>query len=172
MPRKKKRAYDEDLFKDSTMTFGEHLEELRTCLFKALLGLVVGFLAGLAASPWVVNFIQEPLESARKEYDEKQAAKNTEAKLDELRDAGYTLPDDPEQIAQFVAEEGWEFEEVYINPHELLALLRNAGADKPGELPVPPRKPASTPDQANPNQGCINDGPARTPSPSVCTSPF
>ena len=30
---------DDDLFKDSTMTFGEHLEELRVCLWKATLGL-------------------------------------------------------------------------------------------------------------------------------------
>jgi sec-independent protein translocase protein TatC len=38
---------DRDLFEGSTMTFGEHLEELRICLTKALLALmlcsVVGF---------------------------------------------------------------------------------------------------------------------------------
>ena len=37
----------EDLFADSTMTFGEHLEELRQCLFRAAIGLVVGVGFGL-----------------------------------------------------------------------------------------------------------------------------
>ena len=37
----------EDLFAESTMTFGEHLEELRQCLFRAAIGLVVGVGFGL-----------------------------------------------------------------------------------------------------------------------------
>ncbi len=41
------RKHDEDLFKDTTMTFGEHLEELRGCLWKAVIGIVLGFLIGL-----------------------------------------------------------------------------------------------------------------------------
>ena len=45
-----KREYDDDLFKDSTMTFGEHLEELRACLFRAAIGLAIGVLIGLAVS--------------------------------------------------------------------------------------------------------------------------
>ena len=38
MPAKR----DEDLFQDTTMTFGEHLEELRFSLFEAVLGLAIG----------------------------------------------------------------------------------------------------------------------------------
>ena len=38
---------DEDLFADTTMTFGEHLDELRVSLGKAVLGLLVGFIVGL-----------------------------------------------------------------------------------------------------------------------------
>ncbi len=41
---------DESLFEASTMTFGEHLDELRVVLFRALIGLVVGFVIGLALS--------------------------------------------------------------------------------------------------------------------------
>ena len=33
---------NEDLFQDTTMTFGEHLDELRRCLMKAVIGLVIG----------------------------------------------------------------------------------------------------------------------------------
>ena len=35
------RPSDDDLFQTSTMTFGEHLEELRTCLIRAAAGLYV-----------------------------------------------------------------------------------------------------------------------------------
>jgi sec-independent protein translocase protein TatC len=65
MPR---YPYDEDIFKDSTMTFGEHLEELRRCLFRALVGLIVGFLVGLAIGQHVVEFIQIPLRNALEGY--------------------------------------------------------------------------------------------------------
>ena len=41
------KSRDDDLFKDSVMTFGEHLEELRSCLWKAVLGLVIGVIIGL-----------------------------------------------------------------------------------------------------------------------------
>ena len=37
---------NDDLFEATTMTFGQHLEELRAALFKALAGLVVGVLSG------------------------------------------------------------------------------------------------------------------------------
>ena len=59
---------DEDLFQESTMTFGEHLEELRSRLFKALFGLIAGFLFGLFFAPWVVEFIQGPIENALTNY--------------------------------------------------------------------------------------------------------
>ena len=38
---------EDDLFRESTMTFGQHLEELRACLFKAIGGLLIGFIIGL-----------------------------------------------------------------------------------------------------------------------------
>ena len=37
------RKYNEDLFESTKMTFGEHLEELRRSLFKAVLALMIGF---------------------------------------------------------------------------------------------------------------------------------
>jgi sec-independent protein translocase protein TatC len=62
------RQYDEDLFKDSTMTFGEHLDELRRCLFMAVLGLFLGFLLGLMVGHRVVEIIKSPLERAIQRY--------------------------------------------------------------------------------------------------------
>lgn len=63
-PRRPVKRYNEDLFKDTTMTFGEHLEELRTCLFRALMGLLVGFVIGLKFADQVVLAIQVPLQNA------------------------------------------------------------------------------------------------------------
>ncbi|MFP6751805.1 MAG: twin-arginine translocase subunit TatC, partial [Pirellulaceae bacterium] len=62
------RTPEKDLFKKSTMSFGDHLEELRTCLFRAVVGIIIGFLVGLIFANQIVVFIQGPLTKALKEY--------------------------------------------------------------------------------------------------------
>src|SRR5262245_35440193 len=59
---------DEDLFAETTMSFGEHLEELRVCLWRAVVGLMLGFFIGLAVGNWAVALIQEPLTNALEKY--------------------------------------------------------------------------------------------------------
>jgi sec-independent protein translocase protein TatC len=71
-----KRKYDEDLFESTKMTFGEHLEELRKCFFKAGIGLALGMVIGLYFATDVVRFIQTPLTKALEEhYRERSEAK-------------------------------------------------------------------------------------------------
>src|SRR5258708_37396257 len=53
-----------DLFDDSTMTFGEHLEALRVHLWKAILGLVVGSIVAFYFSRDVIIAIQTPVNTA------------------------------------------------------------------------------------------------------------
>lgn len=67
-----KSKSDENLFEDSTMTFGEHLEELRGCLWKAIVGLLVGFLVGLAVADRVVKLIESPLTEAMETHYRKE----------------------------------------------------------------------------------------------------
>ena len=62
------RTPEKDLFNKSTMSFGDHLEELRTCLFRAVVGIILGFLVGLIFANQIVVFIQGPLTKALKEY--------------------------------------------------------------------------------------------------------
>ncbi len=50
------------------MTFGEHLEELRGSLFRAVIGLVIGTLIGLIFGKQVVELIQYPLKEALVRY--------------------------------------------------------------------------------------------------------
>ncbi|MCS7306213.1 MAG: twin-arginine translocase subunit TatC [Thermoguttaceae bacterium] len=117
MPR---YEYDEDIFKDSTMTFGEHLEELRRCLFRALVGLMVGFLVGLAIGRHVVEFIQTPLRSALEGYYEQKALEDAQRRWEEFQNQGLPMPSDLEMVKKRVIEEHLLPEEVYVDRQELL----------------------------------------------------
>ena len=57
------------------MTFGQHLEELRRCLFKAILALAIGCGIGLIppVSVPVVDFAKLPVEHALADYYQKAA---------------------------------------------------------------------------------------------------
>ena len=70
---------DRDLFDDSTMSFGEHLEELRQCLVKALFGVAIGTVAGLFIGGWVIGKIKEPLVETLSFHEYDQQAKALEA---------------------------------------------------------------------------------------------
>jgi sec-independent protein translocase protein TatC len=124
MPRKS----DKDLFRESTMTFGEHLEELRMALFWALLWLVGGFIVGLFIAKPVVHFIQGPLQRALAAHHKAAATLHVKAKLSELEDQGLLSPGTAEQmgeqLADLVANENLLPEEAYIQPSDLLRQLR------------------------------------------------
>ncbi len=53
-----------DLFDDSTMTFGEHLEVLRVHLWRAIVGLVIGCIVAFYFSRDVIIAIQTPINTA------------------------------------------------------------------------------------------------------------
>jgi sec-independent protein translocase protein TatC len=143
MAKRTRYQYDEDLFKDSTMTFGEHLEELRMCLFKAILGLLAGFLIGLAVGGPVTRIIEAPLTTALTSYQQKRSEENIRAKEAELRAAGYPLPEDPKKAEAFITK--WaldkKFEEVYVNPRELLIQLKRSDPEQFHNVPLPAADP-------------------------------
>lgn len=114
------KTRDENLFEKTTMTFGEHLDELRMALFRAIAGLVVGFLLGLLVAQPVVRWITVPLESALKEHYEVVA----EEKLTKLY--GENLPTD---LRDFMRDEQLLFDEVYVEQSELQRLAKSAPQD-------------------------------------------
>jgi sec-independent protein translocase protein TatC len=118
---------DDDLFKDSTMTFGEHLEELRRALFKAMLWLVVGCGIGLYFSDWVVQYINEPLEAALKEYYQEQAIAVVENDVGPISDAQRAA----------ILERQMIFESVYIDPQAVMAALQAMYGQEVGNLEIP-----------------------------------
>jgi len=140
MPRYKS---DEDLFKNSTMTFGEHLEELRGCLFKALLGLVIGFLVGLLMGKPVVRLIQTPLQKALDAYYMNLSQERIKEQLAERGQSGQALPEDAEQITDLMTREKLVSEEVYIDLIGLLQQLKQSDAyrSRLQDLQLPPPDP-------------------------------
>ncbi len=55
-----------DLFDETTMTFGEHLEALRMHLFKAVIGLVIVMIGTLYWGNYLVDVIRTPIDRALK----------------------------------------------------------------------------------------------------------
>ena len=117
---------DEDLFRDSTMTFGEHLDELRSCLLKALFGLVLGFGLGLYLGDRVVNAITHPLEDALREYY-KQAAEDDYGKwVEERKKNGEPIQYTLEEFTKMIRPEKGESmvpEVRYVHPKKLLDAI-------------------------------------------------
>ncbi len=69
----------DDLFEKSSMTFGEHLEELRIALVKSSLWLAGGMIIGLLLATKVVAYMQGPLEASLENFYKKQSVREMSA---------------------------------------------------------------------------------------------
>jgi sec-independent protein translocase protein TatC len=58
----------DDMFADTRMTFGEHIEDLRTHLIRAILGFLVAMVASFFIAPYVLRFIDKPVREQLSEY--------------------------------------------------------------------------------------------------------
>ncbi|TXT37185.1 MAG: sec-independent protein translocase protein TatC [Planctomycetota bacterium] len=58
------RKHTKDLFDDTTMTFGEHLEELRVRLWRAIVGLVLVTCFTMYFGDQVMAIVRKPIEDA------------------------------------------------------------------------------------------------------------
>ena len=63
----------DDLFEKSSMSFGDHLEELRRALVKCTIWLAAGLVIGLPMASSVVTYMQTPLEKALREFYKKRS---------------------------------------------------------------------------------------------------
>ena len=140
MPKTKR---DEDLFDQSSMSFLEHLDELRACLIGAILCVALGLIvAVIPLGAWpslatmAVDYIQHPLKKSLQNYHILQSQQQLQRKRAELREAGYD-----ESIASLPAKLNMTAHPYYIFPHDLEAL-RGSGADLtvPTSLPEEERK--------------------------------
>jgi sec-independent protein translocase protein TatC len=129
------RRQDEDLFAESTMTFGEHLEELRKCLWRAILGLIVGFAIGLYYGKTVANWIQSPVNDALTQYYQKEAEDRLHKAAEETNASAEQLKNSDEQAKDRLYQKQMLAEEVYLDPAELVRQLKAAHPKEMESLP-------------------------------------
>lgn len=89
--------YDpEDYFKETRMSFWDHIEILRLHLFRAIAGFVVALIAGLFIGQYAVEFIAHPVEVQLAKFYERRA-KKVQEKL-EAGDKAVTDIDAPKEV--------------------------------------------------------------------------
>jgi sec-independent protein translocase protein TatC len=105
----------DDLFENSTMTFGEHLEELRRSLAKALVWLFIGMAIGLGFfADKVLRYVQAPLEKAIAQF-------HADRDLARMR-LDITSPD-VQPLRQFLMANGLVWDLVYDIPEDLMERI-------------------------------------------------
>jgi sec-independent protein translocase protein TatC len=92
--------YTDDLFRNSRMPFGDHIEELRWRLWRALGGFCVGLVVGFFVSPFVLEWIRAPIEKELAGYYLRRAQR-LQKTLAENPDAADTL-DPPRAVRVWV----------------------------------------------------------------------
>lgn len=110
------RKYDEDLFEGTKMTFGEHLEELRVCLIRAILGIAVGMIVGMALGRPVVKWVKRPVETAIHEYYQTRSENRLNDQYGQM----------PAETASTLRQRNLIYQDVWIEAEELdrLTALR------------------------------------------------
>lgn len=97
-----------DLFDESTMSFGEHLEALRIHLWKAIIGLVIAVVVCLVYGGQVIAFVRGPIDSALDRYNFPRAENEGFADVDFLQSIkvklGMAEPKEPEEQPAEAAE--------------------------------------------------------------------
>jgi len=116
------RTSDEDLFQSSTMTFGEHLEELRICLIRAAIGLVLAVLVGFFVARPVVHLIEQPLRRALGKYYSERAIETFDT-WQPRQAGGPPLPYSRDEIVDAVERHGMSFELREVHPERLRRVL-------------------------------------------------
>ena len=120
--------FDDSLFEGTKMTFGEHLDELRQALIKAMLALAIGF--GIALWPpiagGVIEYAQKPLKEALSEYYRGVAEREYRRILEQQRQNGMPVPKDIDAAAALIAKEGLVPEERFIDPREMAEALEQS----------------------------------------------
>ncbi|HEY6563893.1 MAG TPA: twin-arginine translocase subunit TatC, partial [Pirellulaceae bacterium] len=85
MPRPRN---DDDRFAASTMSFGEHLEELRWAFLRASLGFLVAMAVAFPFADDAVRFVEGPLSRSLRRYYRQEALDELWSKSDGVPELG------------------------------------------------------------------------------------
>jgi sec-independent protein translocase protein TatC len=113
------RQSSEDLFESTRMSFGEHLEELRTTLLKCLAAIAVGCVIGFSFASQTVEYLKGPLVKAMAEFNSAEAADEMIA-----RD-GYVAP----ELVPWLEQEKLIPRRMNVDPGELVRALQSVIPD-------------------------------------------
>ncbi|MCY2984536.1 MAG: twin-arginine translocase subunit TatC [Planctomycetota bacterium] len=123
----------DDLFEKSSMSFGDHLEELRRALLKASIWLAVGLVVGLPSATTVLKFMQVPLQTSLNKYFDKKNQAEMKAS------AGAELS--PE-LSKWLIDEKKISQVVFLDMRRVKAALEGTLGEKevtaPDSLGLPP----------------------------------
>ena len=111
------------------MSFGEHLEELRSALIKAIAALAIGVLIGFLFANRVVAYIQTPLKQGLAEFRLTQASKKFNAYLAEREAAGDPIPKEQQEAARQLIEDKLLPRIWRVDPNDLATVLEANGID-------------------------------------------
>ncbi|MDR2346128.1 MAG: twin-arginine translocase subunit TatC [Planctomycetaceae bacterium] len=109
---------DDNLFADSSMSIGEHIEELRKCIIYSLCWVVVCTILGFYVGFDIVNYIQIPVQKSLDDYHKLQSQRRMESDKMALAAEGYQ----PE-IVNAILKDSFVPEERYIFVGELERIL-------------------------------------------------
>jgi sec-independent protein translocase protein TatC len=133
-----------DPFQHTTMSFGEHLDELRSSLFKAVLSLAIGFGLGMIFGTSIVNLIQGPLVEALTRHRETESLERYMEELRAQAEQGdvtaQSLLKNPE-TENLVTNGGMLPDQVYIDPREILSELKKRYPESFGQVKLPAAAP-------------------------------
>lgn len=137
---------NDDFFEGSSMSFGDHLEELRTCLFRAVIWLAIGVAIGLYFGSDVVKFLEQPIQDALLRYYQNKSISQLEANL------GIKLTGDQRTVvAKHLEENNWIAVDMWIEPAEIERLaeaqgvpLNEEGTETPDSEEEPAKPDAET----------------------------
>lgn len=159
-------ADSRDLFDESTMTFGEHLECLRTHLIRAIIGLSICVIVALFYGDSIVSIVRAPIDKALRDYGTKHGVElnvDDDVKLEEPFDfmtwlkGQFGVETDGESPEATVAEPVPEIEELktdeatltveaFIRPSDIARALHQLDADAfPAIEPPEDEKPVAIP---------------------------
>jgi sec-independent protein translocase protein TatC len=129
------KAKDRDLFDDSTMSFGEHLEELRKYLWRAIVGLVIGTVIAFLFADKVLHAIQVPVVRAMKSIGhtptKEESLEDAKANFFEKLKKMFTKKLDPPPVVNPVLSRQMEFDS-----RELWEQLHKAHPQAVPEMPT------------------------------------
>lgn len=145
------RKHSKDLFDDTTMTFGEHLEELRVRLWRAIVGLTLVTGITMYFGDQVMAIVRKPIEDALRARGARLSAEDTKP-FDATKTwndfwdwvSGKSKPA-PETPPETITDPKSVI--VQIKPFDLLTALHEASPERfpaPEPKPVPEAKEAST----------------------------